>query len=145
LPTAKKAFTRSPIMSGDAKTSVHVLKLDEDQHVVYGWASLICENGTPIVDLQNDVIEPAELLKAATEFMLDARTAKAMHTGGQIGEVVHSFPMVADITKSFGFDTGGREGWIVGVKVHDPEVWKRVKSGEFKAFSIGAFAERVPV
>jgi len=131
-------------MADDAKQSVHVVKLDDDQRVVYGWASLICENGTPVVDLQGDVIEPAELVKAATDFMLDARIAKAMHDGGQIGEVVHSFPMVSDITKSFGFDTGGREGWIVAVKVHDDAVWARVKKGDFKAFSIGAYAERVP-
>jgi hypothetical protein len=74
--------------------------------------------------------------------MQDARIAKAMHTGNQVGEVVHSFPLTSELAKTFGIECD-KEGWMVGVKVHSSEVWNQVKNGTFKAFSIGASAERV--
>lgn len=121
-----------------------ILKTDEEHRVVYGWASVISENGAPVIDNQGDVIEPDELLKATTQFMLNVRKAKLMHKGGAIGEVIHSFPLVSDIAKAFGIDAD-REGWIVGVKIHSDQVWKQIKQGTFRAFSIGAEAEREEV
>lgn len=131
-------------MPSESKKSFEISKLDDEHRVAYGWASVISEKGVPVVDSQNDVIEPGEMLKAATDFMLDVRTAKAMHQGGKVGEVIHSMPLTADICKSLGLSSD-REGWAVGVKIHSDEVWKKVKSGEFKAFSIGAYADRVPI
>ena len=126
--------------SQDAK----IIKIDEDQRMVYGWASVIKTGGTDVIDSQDDMIEADELIKATTEFMMDARMAKAMHSGEGIGEVVHSFPLVSDITKGMGISSE-MEGWIVGVKVHDDKIWKKVKSGEFSAFSIGGMGEREEV
>lgn len=120
---------------------MQVLKFNDEQRMVYGWASVISENGRPVIDTQGDVIEPAELENATAEFMADVRTAKEMHRGGQIGTVVHSLPLTADIAKSLGIQTT-REGWIVGMKVHDEATWQRVKSGALRAFSIGAKAIR---
>ena len=124
--------------------SFEIVKFHEEQRMVYGWASVISEAGIPFIDSQGDIIESHELLKATTDFMQDARIAKAMHSGNQVGEVVHSFPLIADIAKTFGI-TCDKEGWIVGVKVKSDEVWNQVKNGTFKAFSIGAEAERVEV
>lgn len=121
-----------------------IVKTDDEQRMVYGWASVITEKGKPVVDTQGDVIEPDELVKATTQFMADARIAKAMHDGEQVGEVLHSFPIVADLAKSLGI-SADREGWIVGVKVHDDEVWKSVKDGTLRAFSIGGMSRREPI
>lgn len=127
-----------------------VIKTDDDQHMVYGWASVISENGQPVVDTQGDVIGADDLVKATTDFMKDVRHAAEMHARNAdksftpdlaIGQVVHSFPMTAELAKSLGIDTG-REGWIVGVHVADDGVWKKVKSGELKAFSIGGSGKR---
>lgn len=118
-----------------------ILKSDDEQRVVYGWASVVTEKGEPVVDLQGDVIEPSELVRATTEFMKSARESKMMHQGGQIGTVIHSMPLIDDIAKSLGIATE-REGWLVGVHVTDDDVWKRVKSGELAAFSIGGRAEK---
>lgn len=118
-----------------------ILKLDEEQRIVYGWASVITENGEHVVDGEGDVILPAELEKATTDFMLDVRMAKAMHEGGQIGEVVHSLPLTYTLAESLGIDTED-EGWIVAMKIHSDEVWGRVKSGELSAFSIGGSGTR---
>jgi hypothetical protein len=73
--------------------------------------------------------------------MLDVRVAKAMHSGSQIGEIVHSLPVTNEIAASLGITTD-REGWIICVKVHDDSVWEDVKSGKLSAFSIGGRALR---
>ena len=116
-----------------------ILKADEEQRIVYGWASVVTEKGEPVVDSQGDVIEAADMEKAATEFMQDARVAKAMHEGGQVGEVIHSLPLTKAIGDALGIQAD-REGWIIAMKIHDDAVWKRIKSGELGAFSIGGRA-----
>lgn len=118
-----------------------ILKLDNEQRMVYGWASVITENGIPVVDTQGDVIKAETLVKAATEFMLSARVAKDMHSGGKIGEFVHSMPITKEIADALGISSD-KEGWIVACKVYDNAVWDKVKSGELKAFSIGGRAKR---
>ncbi len=75
----------------------------------------------------------------ATDYMLSDREGKAMHVGNPVSVTVHSMPMTNDIAKAFGIDTD-REGWMIGQKILDDEVWKRVKEGDFKAFSIGGRA-----
>ena len=116
-----------------------VLKVDDEQRIVYGWASVVTEDGAPVVDSQGDVIEPIEMEKMANDFMLDVRTAKAMHAGDKIGEVIHSLPLTEALTKALGLQSD-MEGWIVGVKIYSDEVWDSVKSGEFAGFSIGGKA-----
>ena len=121
------------------KLSGTILKADDDERIVWGWASVVTEKGVPVVDKQGDVISPEEISKAATEFMLDVRVAKAMHEGEQVGHVVHSFPLTNELAKALGIQSE-REGWIIAQKITDDETWARVKSGELSAFSIGGNA-----
>ena len=116
-----------------------ILKADEEQRMVYGWASVVTEKGEPVVDRQGDVIEPDTLVKAASKFMEHVRVGKEMHKGDQIGAVIHSMPITKEIGESLGIQSD-REGWIVAFKVYDDEVWDKVKSGELAAFSIGGRA-----
>jgi len=116
-----------------------ILKSDEEQRLVYGWASVVTEKGEPVVDRQGDVIEPDTLVKAVNNFMEHVRVGKQMHTGEQIGAVIHSMPVTKEIGDSLGIQSD-REGWIVAFKVYDDEVWNKVKSGELAAFSIGGRA-----
>ena len=127
--------------AGDFGIQGQILKADDAQRMVYGWASVITENGIPVVDTQGDVIKAETLVKAATDFMLSARVAKDMHSGGKIGEFVHSMPLTKEIADALGI-TSDKEGWIVACKVYDNAVWEKVKSGELKAFSIGGRAKR---
>ena len=127
------------IVYSDTDSQISILKLDDEQRMVYGWATMITKAGEPVIDLQGDVISAKELLSATTDFMKSARVAKAMHVGDQVGEVVHSFPLTIEIAKSLGIETSN-EGWIVGVYVEDDRVWKGVKSGDYAAFSIGGQA-----
>lgn len=117
-----------------------VLKLDEDRRMVYGWASVISKNGTPIIDRQGDVVTTDELRSAVHDFMKH-RTAGDMHGELGVGEVVESFVLDRAVQKSLGIDLG-IEGWYVGVHVPNDEVWEKVKDGTYGAFSIGGSAVR---
>ena len=116
-----------------------ILKTDDEQRMVYGWASVVTEKGEPVVDRQGDVIEADTLVKAVNEFMEHVRVGKAMHTGEQVGTVVHSLPITKEIGEALGIQSD-REGWVVAYKVFDDSVWNMVKSGELAAFSIGGRA-----
>ena len=116
-----------------------ILKSDEEQRLVYGWASVVTEKGEPVVDRQGDIIKADTLVRAVNKFMEHVRVGKQMHNGHQIGVVVHSWPCTDEINKSVGLEAD-REGWLVAFKVYDEEVWSKVKSGELAAFSIGGRA-----
>jgi hypothetical protein len=118
-----------------------ILKVDEEQRMVFGWASVITEDGEPVIDRQGDMIEADTLVKAVNEFMEHVRVGKAMHTGKQVGVVVHSLPITKEIGEALGIHSN-REGWVVAYKVFDDSVWERVKSGELAAFSIGGRAQK---
>jgi len=121
-----------------------ILKTDDEQRLVYGWASVITEDGTPLVDRQGDVIEADTMVKAVNKFMEHIRVGKMMHKGDQVGQVVHSMPLTNEIGEALGVSSS-REGWIVALKVFDDEVWSLVKSGQLTAFSIGGKAKRKEV
>src|SRR6056297_1879377 len=116
-----------------------ILKVDEEQRIIYGWASVITEKGETVVDRQGDVIEAETLVKAVNEFMEHVRVGKTMHEGEATGQVIHSLPVTKEICGALGIQCD-REGWVVAYKVYDDAVWKRVKSGELRAFSIGGRA-----
>lgn len=128
---------------GDINTTFksEIFKFNDEQKLVYGWAYVSTVKGEISLDHSGEYIRPDELVKAATNFMLDVRVAKAMHSGSQIGEIVHSLPVTNEIATSLGITTD-REGWIICVKVHDDSVWEDVKSGKLQAFSIGGRALR---
>lgn len=118
-----------------------VLKLDEEQRLVWGWASVSNINGELVIDKQGDIIEPRTLEKAATNFMLGSRNGLTMHKGDPTTTIVHSMLFTEDVKKAFGIESP-YEGWMIAVKVHDEETWQQVKAGEFKGFSIGGTASR---
>jgi len=125
----------------DSNLEGKILKVDDEQRMVYGWASVVTEKGVPVVDRQGDVIEADTLVKAVNNFMEYVRVGKAMHTGEQVGVVVHSLPVTKEICDALGIQSD-REGWVVAYKVYDDAVWAMVKSGELSAFSIGGRANK---
>jgi len=121
------------------KIEGQILKADDEQRMVYGWASVITEDGEPVVDRQGDMIEAETLVKAVNDFMEHVRVGKTMHIGEQTGVIVHSMPVTKEIGEALGIHSS-REGWVVAYKVYDDAVWEMVKSGELAAFSIGGRA-----
>ena len=125
----------------DFESRGEVTKMDDEKRIVYGYASVISKNGEPIVDLQGDVITADELEKAASEFMLNSRIGKTMHSGEPTTTIIHSFPMTDEIKKAYQIESP-YEAWLIAVKVHDDKTWEMVKSGKLKDFSIGGKATR---
>ena len=125
------------------------LKQNKPQQIVYGWASVSVDDGQQLVtDLQGDQIDPDELEKAVTQYMLDYRAQTAggagvMHETDPVCAVIASLVTTPDICTAFGLGAGLPIGWILGLKVLDADVWKRVESGELKALSIQGSADRV--
>ena len=116
-----------------------ILKQMDEERLAFGWAYVSTVNGELSLDHSGEFIRPDQIAKAATNFMLSTRTAKNMHSGGKIGEVVHSMPLTNEIAKALGIQSD-REGWVVAIKVYDDQVWQDVKSGKLAAFSIGGRA-----
>jgi cation transport regulator ChaB len=116
--------------------TVTILKADDEQRIVYGWAYVSTEDGRLLVDSQGDSIEPEEMVKMADNFMLDVRKAKAMHRGEVVGEFIHSMPLTNELMKAFDIHSD-REGWMVALKLHSDEAWDDVKSGKLPMLSIG--------
>jgi hypothetical protein len=126
------------------ETSGKITKVDDEQRMIYGYASVVTKGGKPVVDRQGDIISPATMEKAATEFMLGARNGLTMHKGEPTTTIVHSMPFTKEIQSAFGIESD-LEGWLIAVKVHDDETWDRMKKGEFTGFSIGGRATKVEV
>ena len=118
-----------------------ILKRDDEERVVYGWAYVSTVDGKLSKDRSGEVVRPETIVKSATRFMLDVRASKFMHMGDPVGVVVHSLPVTDEIAKALGIQTD-RQGWIVGIKVFQDEVWEMVKSGALSAFSIGGRAKK---
>jgi hypothetical protein len=119
-------------------------KADTEGRYVRGWASVASVDGVPVEDWQSDVIDMDELRKAAHRFICDARVAKAMHRGEAVGQIVESVLVDDEFVKAMGATTPNR-GWWIGMEINSEAVRKRVRSGEFRSFSIGGRGTRTPV
>lgn len=122
-----------------------VYKARDDEQLVSGWANVaINKDGSVPLDWQDDVIAPATLEKAAINFMMDYRGSGVMHEGDDKGTVVESIVFTKEKQAAIGIPEGTvPEGWFITVKVHDPEVFAKVKDGTYRMFSIQGTAKRV--
>lgn len=122
-----------------------VNKAKEDEQLVSGWANVaVNANGSVPLDWQDDIIAPETLEKAAINFMLDYRESGEMHKGSAKGTVVESIVFTKEKQEILGIPEGiVPVGWFITVKVHDPEVFAKVKDGTYKMFSIQGTCRRV--
>lgn len=130
---------------GSWERDFKIAKLDDEQHVVFGWLSWsVDKQGRLIVDSQDDVILPADLEKAAYDHVLYSRETDAMHEGGAVGRLIESMVFTKEKQAALGIPAGVLPecAWWVGYKVDDADTWERVKNGELRAFSIGGTGQR---
>lgn len=110
------------------------------------------QDGQLTVDLQDDVIEPHELEKAAHEFALDSREANAMHAGPAIGMLIESVVLTPEKLQAMFCDLLDEETlekvtkavgvrWWTGFQL-DEETFAKVTDGTYRGFSIEGTAER---
>lgn len=114
-------------------------KVEPDQQLAFGWAYVADDNGQVVVDHSGDFVDEValpDLEKAAYDYVLESREGDEMHvTTTGVAKLVESVLVTPEKLAAMGLD-GARTGWWVGFKVQDPEVWAKVKSGEYPQFSI---------
>lgn len=147
-PAAKKPAPLQPddavdedMNKADWSTTFIISKVDEEQQIAYGWASVIEKNGVAVVDKHGDVIEEMELVAAAHDFMTNSRTGGAMHEVMGVSHVVESLVFTKDVQKALGINLK-KVGWFIGYKVTNPVVWDMIKTGALGELSIGGKALR---
>jgi hypothetical protein len=139
----------------DMVDKVSVVKVDDEQRLVFGFFSINKVGDDLVEDLQGDIMETDTLEKAAYDFVLNARVAGEEHVRKNVGQLVESIMLtyekqmaISECLKTLGIDASfnlGCEGWFGGFKVNDDDVWKAVKNGDYPAFSIGGGGKRLPI
>ena len=128
-----------PSRPAEATLTAEVLKVDAPKRKVWGWASVVERDGRAVVDKQGDLITPDELQAAVHDFVKNARKARVMHDGIDVGEVVDSIVLTRELQDSLGINVP--VGWVLGMEM-PAETIARVESGELSMFSIGGSAVR---
>jgi phage head maturation protease len=100
------------------KLYVPIAKLDQQQRMVYGYAS------TEALDSQGEVVRKEALAAALPDYLRFANI-REMHQPSAVG-----------IAKEAAIDEKGL--WI-GAKIVADEAWLKVREGVYKGFSIGGF------
>lgn len=128
----------------DLSVTFNVAK-STDEGLVSGWANVaVNADGSLPLDWQDDIIRPETLEKAAINFMLEYRGSGVMHEGDSKGTVVESIVFTKEKQQAIGIPPGVvPEGWFITVKVLDPEVREKIKSGSYRMFSIQGKAKRI--
>ena len=124
-----------------------VIKSDDDSRLVFGWANVAVRvDGEQIIDWQGDAIDTGDLEKAAYAYVADFGTAGEMHQRGGVGHVIESIVFTKEKAAALGIPADILpEGWWIGFKITDDEVWEKIKSGEYSMFSIEGEAIREPM
>ena len=141
-PGVRRVRTRVRTLKDDSfSIPLAITKFDPDQQLIFGWASVVEEDGNLVVDKQGDVILPEDLEKAAYDFVLYARKHGDMHDRVGTGRMIESMVFTKDKQEALGINIG-KVGWWVGFKVDDDELWAAHKRGERPEFSIGGTGTR---
>lgn len=118
----------------------------EDKHELFGVAMLA---DFPIYRMDEQlgeyyvVFDKATIYKIAQKFFEKDfnKNFNLMHDGNQKCEGVYAFQSyIVDSEQGRpapkGYEDAKDGSWFLGVKVNNPEVWAKVKSGEIKGFSV---------
>ena len=121
-----------------------LVKSDDEKQLAFGWANVaIRTDGDQSPDLQGDVVDPDVLEDAAYRFVELYRSGGEMHERGGVAVLIESVVFTKEKMWAMGIPEGiVPEGWWIGFHVTDPEVWEKVKNGEYTMFSIEGEAIR---
>lgn len=140
---AKLFSTVGDVAKSTFSITVPISKMEEDKRLVFGWASVIEKDGRPVTDHQGDVISEAELENAFYGFAKDGRQTGEMHVGDGFGDLVECVVFTKEKQKALGIDLKAVGAWV-GFRV-PPDVFAKVKSGDYAAFSIQGSGVRTPI
>jgi len=129
------------------KGKFNIHKSDDDKMLAFGWANVaITSDGEQVTDLQEDIVDPDVLEDAAYDFVEFYREGGEMHERGGCAVLVESIMFTKEKMAVMGIPEGTLPvAWWIGFRVTDPDVWDKVKSGEYPMFSIEGEAVREEV
>jgi len=122
-----------------------IQKTNDEEMLAFGWASVtVTAKGGVVEDYHEDVIDTPELEKAAYEYVELYRDGGEMHERGGCAVLIESIVITKEKKQAMGIPEGTLpEGWWVGFRVTDADVWAKVKDRTYPMFSIEGTAERV--
>lgn len=141
----EKAFNPDDPDTDEFSAEFEISKVDGDKRLAFGWASIgQTPDGKLVSDRQGDEIHSAdEIEKSAYDFVVDCRDSGEMHVRKGVGTMVESFVSTPEKCAAMGIPEGTLPtGWWVGFRVTDDEVWKSVKEGKYKMFSVHGRGKR---
>ena len=120
-----------------------VAKADDSLQNVFGWASVaVAKDGTTILDLHDDLIDPVDLEVAAYDFVLSAGTSGEDHAGETDARLVESIVFTPEKLEAMELAKDAVPlAWWVGFHIPDRAAYERAKSAK-SAFSIEGEAVR---
>lgn len=119
---------------------IELKKADAQSRTITGWAAVVTgEDGVPIIDSDDHVIPIAVLEKSVHQAFANTPGRGRVgvnHEERGKADLVESFVLTAEKRAALGLGESGKEGWIVTLRVRDPEVIRRVESGELRELSL---------
>jgi hypothetical protein len=113
-------------------------KLDPEERLVFGWASVASAGGVDVVDSQADIIDAESLEKAMYAYVEASRVGGTMHEKMGTATLIEAFVSTPAKLEKMGLPAGALPlGVWVGYRVIDDDTWAAVKSGKLRDFSIG--------
>jgi uracil-DNA glycosylase len=129
-------FKEVPVVGEEYHASI--FKADEERRLVYGVIS-----ESDMVDAQGDVMSARTIEDMAHDYLIRSRKFDERHNWKAVAATLVESWIVREDTYLFG-QLVKAVSWVIGVKVFDDMIWQKVKSGVYKAFSIGGKGVRVP-
>ncbi len=121
-----------------AKTGDRILKVDEEERMVYG---VVMEPDT--VDTQGDWATAEEIRKAAHSYLEYKQHQGVMHKFFNFGKklrIMESY--IAPVDFQMEGERVKQGSWIMATRVDDDGLWQAVKDGKLTGYSIGGTGKR---
>jgi hypothetical protein len=123
-----------------------IAKADDVQQRLFGWASIaVQKDGTPLLDLQGDVIDIEDLEAAWYSYVCESGELNFRHDGPVRGHMIEAMVFTPEKIAALGLppDSLPLGAWV-GYEIPDRADYDLVKSLGFFMFSVEGTALREP-
>lgn len=121
-----------------------ITKSDDSQQRLFGWASIaVRKDGTPMLDLQGDVIDIEDLEEAWYDYVLESGELNFVHKDHCRGQLIEALVFTPDKLAALGLPPGSVPlGAWAGFYIPDAADYQLMKSRGYFMFSIEGSALR---
>jgi putative serine protease XkdF len=121
-----------------------IAKADDSQQRLFGWASIaVQKDGTPLLDLQGDMIAIEELEEAFYAYVKEAGGLNFRHDGPVRGHLIEAMVFTPEKLEALGLAPGTLPlGAWVGFHVPEVADYQIIKASQYFMFSIEGEALR---